>query len=800
MKTKSLKSKLLTAISPMVLLLLVMIATYTVIYSGQISDLKRMVYQIDESTYISNVVHELQKERGYSAGYISSNGEKFKQELKNQYTSTDKAIKELNHYLVEDKKNIGVIGTYLKDLENHRNAVQNVETSLKDAVTYYTTIITVSLNVINKNSDIITDIDIENDYITFNKLLLAKEASGIERAYGSAGFNKEVFPLELYKKALLLQGKQETNLNASDNPKLKGLIEDFIKSNENKLVESYRDSMLVSIKESKKTAVSSKEWFNAATHRINLLKQDEIKITTILKSEARKNYKEILIKVILNSFIGLIIVGISLFLAISVITKFTRILLKQINIMEEIAKNNADIEITDNSYTEETEFISHSLITFKEQLLERIKLREGKEKEKERELQQKEREAALQKETALKLQQESQGHLEGIVDISLKTNKAVTHISSLSFNLTAVTNQTEVISAAIKQLSSSINHVNETSISVAESSAQMVEVVDNGSIKTDEAAQLMDEINNAVDTAAEQVEKLISYGDMISDMVDSIDEIAEQTHLLALNASIEAVRAGESGKGFVVVADEVKNLANQTTKVTDEVRNRVKLLTTEMVDVNESMVKTSKVVDNGIEHIDVLKTTMEDITVNAYKVKEFSVMIDTIISEERVAVSEINNETTNIKQEVTKTNKYMDEAVTALDLATKSVDDRISIFEDLNTDISILELAKNDHSKFFKRVLNTLIEKDNWNSEEVPDYHNCRLGEWYYSKAKNNIKSSTEYKELEAIHEQVHSITKDILFLNQSGNVQQAFETLNDLIALSDKVVSALNALKLKVQ
>lgn len=161
--------------------------------------------------------------------------------------------------------------------------------------------------------------------------------------------------------------------------------------------------------------------------------------------------------------------------------------------------------------------------------------------------------------------------------------------------------QASQISAAIEQMSASVIEVARQSNDASRNAQQAGEYANNGSSVVQQSITGMKSISNVVTDSASAINELGKRSEQIGQIINVINDIADQTNLLALNAAIEAARAGEHGRGFAVVADEVRKLAERTTRATEEVSRSIEDIQVQTRAAVKRITDGTQTVEQGVQ-------------------------------------------------------------------------------------------------------------------------------------------------------------------------------------------------------
>ncbi len=207
--------------------------------------------------------------------------------------------------------------------------------------------------------------------------------------------------------------------------------------------------------------------------------------------------------------------------------------------------------------------------------------------------------------------------------------------------------QTTQAATASEEMSQTITDIAQNASMASETSSEAMKIAEKGKEVADGAVETVNRVHASTAELAVMVEKLNKSASEIGDIVTVINDIADQTNLLALNAAIEAARAGEQGRGFAVVADEVKKLAEKTIKATAEISEKIGAVQEESEQTTISMEEASGEVTKATEYIRNVGNSLQSIVKSVLEVRDQVTQIATAVDEQSAASDEV---TKNMEQ------------------------------------------------------------------------------------------------------------------------------------------------------
>jgi methyl-accepting chemotaxis protein len=257
-------------------------------------------------------------------------------------------------------------------------------------------------------------------------------------------------------------------------------------------------------------------------------------------------------------------------------------------------------------------------------------------------------------------------------------NSTMEQIATSSLHSSEATSAT---AASVEEMAVSVGLIADSARDTETHSRKAAELAKNGEAQITETTTEIHKVSSQIETASKQISELADRTRQISGIANVIKEIAEQTNLLALNAAIEAARAGEQGRGFAVVADEVRKLAERTSKATNEINSMIQAVQTDTAVVVESMQAVGPQMARGAALAESAAQALHEISITTEATLEK-------IHDVAHATAEQNDASNNIAVNVERIARMVEESDRSVQGASESVTSLQSMAHDINTALS----------------------------------------------------------------------------------------------------------------
>ncbi len=487
---------------------------------------------------VSALVHELQRERGATALFLGSQGAQFGPEVEAQRKATDAQLEQWRAFLTAARQAglspslapaIGQAETGLATLPERRRLATAQGTTVPEHLAAYSKLIGPLLDLAQRIPAASTDAEVARRAVALGHLMLGKEKAGVERATLSGVLAAGVFGPGLLQRFAALGSAQEVSFAAvratAPAPLVKNLDAE-LSGPAAAEVERVRAAAWAHMTEGA-FGVEPAVWFDAATRRIDGLKRVEDAVVADLAALAVERQEEARTAFLTSAGAAAVLVVLTLLLVMAVARDMVRSLRHLSSSMESISKGDAD-------------------------LTQRIHLDSQDELA----------------EVAQHFNRFVQGLAVFVADLQRHARNIATTATGIAGSGRGLAERTSTQAASLEETAASIEELTAT-LKQTTASAQ---ATDEESTRVNDAAR---QGGATVEQLGQAMEHLRATSQQIGEIITVVDDIAFQTNILALNASVEASRAGEAGRGFAVVALEVRSLAQRSLDAAKEIRGLI---------------------------------------------------------------------------------------------------------------------------------------------------------------------------------------------------------------------------------
>ena len=379
--------------------------------------------------------------------------------------------------------------------------------------------------------------------------------------------------------------------------------------------------------------------------------------------------------------------------------------------------------------------------------------------------------------------------------------RLVTHFGreGLSFgsSLDSVSGEAQQLAAATEELSASAEEIHGLGEGILERAQSASTSADEGSQALRALIDQLGQVDGSIQEVSTHTEAFVGKTKEITQLTSTVNEIADQTNLLALNAAIEAARAGEHGRGFAVVADEVRNLAKRSGEAAQQIESIVGDVVSGAQSIDSVVSRAQQLLTESHEHREQLQQTLS-------RSRELAAQNVDAMSEIASNTQQQSSVAQDMAQRVQETS---DRIHTASESFRRISDGMVSLRDnqaailqsfDVDSTVLLLTLAKSDHVTWVDKVIRQALHGEAaLGSNELKDHTQCRLGRFLDSEEGKALSGHRRFSELyNDIHPKVHELGIAIAKGAERGSEQQLAEKVEALLTYSDSVLGILDELK----
>lgn len=356
--------------------------------------------------------------------------------------------------------------------------------------------------------------------------------------------------------------------------------------------------------------------------------------------------------------------------------------------------------------------------------------------------------------------------------------------------------QANAVATAAAEMTSTIASISQNTSTAATTSLEARKIAQNCQAIAETAVKTISHVQDSTMELAGLVERLNGRAGEIGEIVTVIKDIADQTNLLALNAAIEAARAGEQGRGFAVVADEVRKLAERTIKATAEISEKIGAVQNDSRLTSNSMNIASNSVNEATGLMKDLGAPLQEIVQSTQEANDQIMQIAGAVEQQSATSEEIARNIAGASEISREVDSYSRTIITEINsLLSVIVNLRAVALKFHTGDTTVmLTTLKDGHRIMYGKVRNCVVNGERTDPSIIPAVEACKVCAWTRGAAEK-YRNSSSFVRMKELHLRYHDAATNAIREGNAGNTEKAVASLkeqetllNEICGLIDKI------------
>jgi methyl-accepting chemotaxis protein len=578
---------------------------------------------VQQSLVLAALVNTLQVERGSSGVFLGSKGQRFADKVPASRRETDQHLQRFN---AQKEPRLAAVQQQLNDLTALRRDIDNQSIKTTDSAARYTALITSLLQVSHQTEQQVAHREMARQLGVINQLMEMIERAGRERALLGLVFTQQQADAELFAKVSANLGalnafsdnvlrqsandksaneKSEATSDQTDAAQQHAMIKDVLATSASSEFKQMQQLLFQHGVNVKFTADSA-QWFDLATARIAPLVQLQNQLLQQTQQEASALYQADLQAMIWELLANFLLLTVVLWMAWLVIRNIQQAMARIEQAMGRLAARDLTSRV---QYQSRDEF---GLI------------------------------ATGINAVADELQQVLQQIDSAVHQVAAAAEQASAVTLQTSRGVAQQQQDTELAATAMHEMSATVRDVASSTAEAASETSSVQRHAEKGLKELQQTIVLIGKLSTQVQDTNSKILQVKTHSQAINSVLEVIRGIADQTNLLALNAAIEAARAGEQGRGFAVVADEVRHLAQRTQQSTIDIRKMIEALQQSTEQASGEMQQSLVQAEQGATNINATGQLLEAVLDGIVTIHDKTTQIASAAEEQTTVAEEIN--------------------------------------------------------------------------------------------------------------------------------------------------------------